>query len=79
MLRPYMGGDECRDLKNPIGRTFLSGSRIFAETEKSRLSVKPRPLGAELPQTPPFGGSVSSVLAGALPFVLLSLRRCMIT
>ena len=26
------GGDECSDFKNPIGRTFLSGIRIFAET-----------------------------------------------
>jgi hypothetical protein len=26
------GGDECGDSKNPIGRTFLSGKRIFAET-----------------------------------------------
>jgi hypothetical protein len=26
------GGDECSDFKNPIGRTFLSGNRIFAET-----------------------------------------------
>jgi hypothetical protein len=25
-----MGGDECSDFKNPIGRTFLSGNRIFA-------------------------------------------------
>jgi hypothetical protein len=28
-----VGGDECSDLKNPIGRTFLSGNCIFAETE----------------------------------------------
>ena len=42
------GGDECSDFKNPIGRTFLSGNRIFAETGKSRLSVKPRPVGGEL-------------------------------
>jgi len=27
-----VGGDERSDFKNPIGRTFLSGSRIFAET-----------------------------------------------
>jgi hypothetical protein len=26
------GGDEYSDFKNPIGRTFLSGNRIFAET-----------------------------------------------
>jgi len=32
------GGDECSGFKNPIGRTFLSGNRIFAETGKSRLS-----------------------------------------
>ncbi len=25
-----VGGDEYNDSKNPIGRTFLSGSRIFA-------------------------------------------------
>jgi len=43
-----IGGDECSDFKNPIGRTFLSGNRIFAETGKSWLSVKPRPLGGEL-------------------------------
>jgi hypothetical protein len=36
-----MGGDECSDFKNPIGRTFLSGNRIFAETGKSRLSPLP--------------------------------------
>jgi hypothetical protein len=42
------GGDECSDFKNPIGRTFLSGNRIFAETGKSRLSVKPRPVGGVL-------------------------------
>jgi hypothetical protein len=40
-----VGGNECSDFKNPIGRTFLSGNRIFAETGKSRLSVKPRPYG----------------------------------
>jgi len=38
-----MGGDECSDFKNPIGRTFLSGNRIFAETglrrELSRTKV----------------------------------------
>jgi hypothetical protein len=34
--------------KNAIGRTFLSGSCIFAETRKSRLSVKPRPVGEVL-------------------------------
>jgi hypothetical protein len=27
-----VGGDEYSDFKNPIGRTFLSGSCIFAET-----------------------------------------------
>jgi hypothetical protein len=43
-----LGGDECSDFKNPIGRTFLSGTRIFAETGKSRLSVKRRPVGGEL-------------------------------
>jgi len=43
-----MGGDECSDFKNPILRTFLCGNRIFAETEKSRLCVKPRPVGGEL-------------------------------
>jgi len=40
-----MGEDECSDFKNPIGRPAkegLSGNRIFAETGKSRLSVKPR-------------------------------------
>jgi len=37
-----MGGDECSDFKNPIGRTFLSGNCIFAETGKSRLSGKRR-------------------------------------
>jgi hypothetical protein len=37
-----VGGDECSDFKKPIGRTFLSGHRIFAETGKSRLSVKLR-------------------------------------
>jgi hypothetical protein len=26
------GGDEYSDFNNPIGRTFLSGNRIFAET-----------------------------------------------
>jgi hypothetical protein len=36
------GGDECSDFENPIGRTFLSGSCIFAEAGKSRLSVKLR-------------------------------------
>jgi hypothetical protein len=41
-------GDECSDVTNPIGRTFLSGKRIFAETGKSRLSVKSRPVGGEL-------------------------------
>jgi hypothetical protein len=40
-----MGGDECCDFKNPIGRTFLSGNGIFAETGKSRLSVKSGPVG----------------------------------
>src|SRR4030042_1760011 len=35
------GGAECNDFKTPIGRTFLSGNCIFAETGKSRLSVKP--------------------------------------
>ena len=54
MPRPYGGGDECSDFKNPIGRPAkagLSGNRIFAETEESRLSVKPRPYGrgASLP------------------------------
>jgi hypothetical protein len=38
-----MSGDEWIDFKNPIGRTFLSGSRIFAETglrrELSRTKV----------------------------------------
>jgi len=34
-----VGGDECSDFKNSIGRTFLSGNGIFAETGKSRLSV----------------------------------------
>jgi hypothetical protein len=43
-----MSGDECSDFKNPIGRTFLSGDGIFAETGKSRLSVKPRPVGGVL-------------------------------
>jgi hypothetical protein len=38
-----MGGDECSDFQNPIGRTFLSGKRISAETGKSRLSVKLAP------------------------------------
>jgi hypothetical protein len=54
MHRP-VDGDPCDDSKNPIGRTFsarvdsdLSGSRIFAETGKSRLSVKPHPVGGEL-------------------------------
>jgi len=37
-----MDGDEWSDFKNPIDRTFLSGSCIFAETGKSRLSVMPR-------------------------------------
>ncbi len=41
------GTDECSDFKNPIGRTFLSGTCIFAETGKSRLSVKPRPVDGE--------------------------------
>jgi hypothetical protein len=27
-----MDGDEHNDFKNPIGRTFLSGYRIFPET-----------------------------------------------
>ena len=45
MIRPYVGGDEYRDFKNLIGRTFLSGSRIFAETEKPRLSAKSHPVG----------------------------------
>jgi len=35
-------GNECSDLKKPIGRTFLSAKRIFAETRKSRLSVPAR-------------------------------------
>ena len=43
-----MGGDECSDFKSPIGRTSLSGNRIFAEAGKSRLSVKPRLVGGEL-------------------------------
>jgi len=50
--RPSLWGSECSDSKNPIGRTFsvrvdsdLSGSCIFAETGKSRLSVKPRSAG----------------------------------
>jgi hypothetical protein len=47
MPRP-VGGDECSDFKNPIGRTFLCGNRIFAEAGKSRLSVKPRPVGGVL-------------------------------
>jgi hypothetical protein len=37
-----IGGGECSDSKNPIGRTFSSGNRIFAETGKSRLSVPAR-------------------------------------
>jgi len=41
-------GEQCSDSRNPIGRTFLSGNRIFAETGKSRLSVKPRPVDGEL-------------------------------
>jgi hypothetical protein len=44
---PALWGDEYSDFKNPIGRTFLSGSGIFAETGKSRLSAKPRLFGGE--------------------------------
>ena len=50
-----MGGDVCNDFKNTMGRPAkagLSGNGIFAETGKSRLSVKPRPVGGELH---PFG------------------------
>jgi hypothetical protein len=44
LSRPHgMGGDECSDFKDPIGRTFLSGNCIFAETglrrELSRTKV----------------------------------------
>jgi hypothetical protein len=39
------GGDECSDFKNPIGRTFLSGSRIFAETGKVSAIRKAPPSG----------------------------------
>jgi len=39
-----MGGDECSDFKNPIGRPAkagFSGNGIFTETGKSWLSVPP--------------------------------------
>jgi hypothetical protein len=38
---PCMWG-RIRDFKNPIGRTFLSGNCILAETGKSRRSVRLR-------------------------------------
>ena len=53
MTRPAiggMGGDECSgfkfDRQPRQGGVVMSG--IFAETGKSPLSVKPRPVGGEL-------------------------------
>jgi hypothetical protein len=54
MPRP-VGGDECSEFKNWIGRTFLSciafSPRLVVDPGyrgKPRLAVKPRPAGGEL-------------------------------
>jgi hypothetical protein len=39
MPRP-VGGDECSDFKNPIGRTFLSGNRLRLLLMKNSLLTK---------------------------------------
>ena len=55
-----MGGDECSDFKNPIGRPAkagLSGNGIFAETglrrELSRTKV------SAIREAPPYGRGAS--------------------
>jgi hypothetical protein len=39
----------CSDFKNLIGRTFLSGNDIFAETRKSPLSIRGLKPRTEIP------------------------------
>jgi hypothetical protein len=58
LSRPHgMGGDECSDFKDPIGRTFLSGNCIFAEAglrrELSRTKV------SAIREAPPCGRGAS--------------------
>jgi len=52
-----VGGDECSGSKfdNQSRQGGIVLLSIFAETGKSRLSVKPRPVGVELYSSDGFG------------------------